>query len=171
MDKIKAVAREFEAAFGHYRGDLIDTYATDDAEIILVAMGSVVGTLREAVDVLRREGIKVGLVKVRSFRPFPSEALRQALSRAGAVAVLDRALSFGYQGILASDVKAALYDAPQRPLISGLMVGFGGREVNLESVRKIVHRTQQALDAGKVPNETEFLDLKVETLPHFPDVV
>src|SRR5512136_1249514 len=101
-DKIESVAREFESAFGYYRGGLIDTYATEDAEVILVAMGSVIGTLREAVDVLRGEGVKVGLVKVRSFRPFPSEELRQALGPAGGVVVFDRALSFGSQGILAT---------------------------------------------------------------------
>jgi len=166
IDKIKAVAHEFEAIFGHYRGDLLDTYATEDAEIILVAMGSVIGTIREAVDGLRKEGLKVGVVKVRSFRPFPAEALRQAVSHAGVVAVLDRALSYGYQGILATDVKSALYDAKQRPLVLGLMVGFGGREVNLESIRKIVRRAQQALDTGHIPDETEFLDLKTDTLPH-----
>jgi len=170
-DKIEAVAREFEATFGHCHGGLIETYATEDAEVILVAMGSVIGTLREAVDVLRSEGIKVGLVKVRSFRPFPAEALRQAVCHTGAVAVLDRALSFGYQGVLATDVKTALYDAPQRPLVLGLMAGFGGREVNLDTVREIVKRAQRALDTGGVPQEAEFIGLKTETLPQFPVVV
>jgi len=164
-DKIEAVAREFGYAFGHYRGGLIDTYATEDAEVILVAMGSVIGTLREAVDILRSEGVKVGLVKVRCFRPFPAEALRQAIRHAGVVAVLDRALSFGYQGVLATDVKTALYDAQQRPLVLGLMAGFGGREVNLDTVREIVKRAQRALGIGSVPQETEFVGLKTETLP------
>lgn len=164
-DKIEAVAREFESAFGHYRGGLIDTYATEDAEVILVAMGSVIGTLREAVDVLRSEGVKVGLIKVRSYRPFPAEALRQVISHAGIVVVLDRALSFGYQGVLATDVKTALYDAQQRPLVSGLMAGFGGREVNLDTVREIVRRAQRALDLGRVSQEAEFIGLKTETLP------
>ena len=167
INKIEVVAREFEASFGHYRGGLIDTYATEDAEVILVAMGSVIGTLREAVDILRSEGTKVGLVKVRSFRPFPAEALRQAISHAGAVAVLDRALSYGYEGILATDVRSALYDAPRRPLILGMMVGFGGREVYLETIREVVQRTQRALDTGIVPNQAEFIGLKTDTLPQF----
>jgi pyruvate ferredoxin oxidoreductase alpha subunit len=164
-DKIEAVAREFESVFGHYRGGLIDTYATEDAEVILVAMGSVIGTLREAVDVLRREKVKVGLVKVRSYRPFPAEALRQAISHTGVVAVLDRALSFGYQGVLATDVKTALYDAQQCPLVLGLMAGFGGRVVNLDTVREIVKRAQDALKMSHVPHEAEFIGLKTETLP------
>ena len=164
-DKIEAVARDFESAFGHFRGGLIDTYATEDAEVILVAMGSVIGTLREAVDVLRREKVKIGLVKVRSYRPFPAEALRQAISHAGIVAVLDRALSFGYQGVLATDVKAALYNGQRGPLVLGLMAGFGGREVNLDTVSEIVTRAQEALKMGHIPPETEFIGLKTETLP------
>lgn len=167
-EKIEAVAREYESVFGHYRGGLIDTYATEDAEIILVAMGSTVGTLREAVDILRGEGVPAGLVKVRCFRPFPGEALRQALGHAGAVAVFDRALSIGFQGVLATEVKAALYDAPkdQRPLVLGMMAGFGGREVTLDSVREIMNRSRRALDAGRVPaDEAQFIGLKTELLP------
>jgi pyruvate ferredoxin oxidoreductase alpha subunit len=166
-DKIEAVAREFEATFGHCHGGLIDTYAAEDAEVILVAMGSVIGTLREAVDVMRGEGVKVGLVKVRSFRPFPSEALRQAVSHAGAVAVFDRALSFGFQGVLAADVKAALYDLPNHPLVLGMLAGFGGREVNLDTAREIVNRARSATGAGRTlaRDEAEFIGLKIETLP------
>jgi pyruvate ferredoxin oxidoreductase alpha subunit len=164
-DKVEAVANEFGSFFGQYRGGLIETYATEDAEIILVAMGSVIGTLREAVDVLRREHVKVGLVKVRCYRPFPAEALRQAISHTGVVAVLDRALSYGSQGVLATDIKMALYDARQHPLVLGLMAGFGGREVNLDTVREIVRRAQHSLETGRVPQEAEFIGLKTETLP------
>jgi pyruvate ferredoxin oxidoreductase alpha subunit len=167
-EKIEAIGREYESVFGNYHGGLIDTYAAEDAEIILVAMGSTVGTLREAVDVLRGEGVPVGLVKVRCFRPFPGEALRQALGHAGAVAVIDRALSIGFQGVLATEVKAALYDAPrdQRPLVLGTLAGFGGREVTLDSVRQIVDRSRRALDAGHAPaDEAQFIGLKPELLP------
>ncbi len=164
-DKIVTVARQFESAFGHYHGGLIDTYATQDADVILVAMGSVIGTLREAVDILRAEGVKVGLVKVRCYRPFPAEALRQAVGHAAIVTVLDRALSFGYQGVLATDVKTALYDGQRHPLVLGLMAGYGGREVNLGTVREILKRSQHALDVGRVPAEAEFIGLKTEMLP------
>jgi pyruvate ferredoxin oxidoreductase alpha subunit len=164
-DKVVTVARQFESAFGHYHGGLINTYSTGDADIILVAMGSVIGTLREAVDILRGEGVRVGLVKVRCYRPFPAEALRQAIGHAGSVVVLDRALSFGYQGVLATDVKTALYDAQHHPLVLGVMAGYGGREVNLDTVREIIKRAQHALDMDSVPQETEFIGLKTETLP------
>jgi pyruvate/2-oxoacid:ferredoxin oxidoreductase alpha subunit len=81
------------------------------------------------------------------------------------VAVLDRALSFGSQGVLATEVKMALYDAPRRPLVQGLMAGFGGREVNLDGVRQIVGRARRALDVGWVDAEAEFVGLKIETVP------
>jgi pyruvate ferredoxin oxidoreductase alpha subunit len=162
--KIEAVAREYQATFGLYHGGLIDTYGTEDAEVILVAMGSTVSTLREAVDYLRAEGTRVGLVKIRCYRPFPSEALRQAVGKAGAVVALDRALSMGFQGVVAADVKAALYDAPQRPLVLGMLAGYGGREVTLDTARTIVDRARRAIDAGVANAEAEFIGLKPELL-------
>ena len=166
--KVEAAAAEYRAAFGNYQGGLIDTYAIEDAEVVLVAMGSVIGTLREAVDVLRAKGIKVGLLKVRCFRPFPAAAVREAVRHAGAVAILDRSLSVGSQGVLATDVKSALYDAPggERPLALGLLAGFGGREVTLDTVAEIVDRTRRALDAGRPPAAAaSFVGLKPELLP------
>jgi pyruvate ferredoxin oxidoreductase alpha subunit len=161
---IQAVAQEYKTTFGQYHGGLIDCYCTDDAEIILVAMGSTVSTLREAVDRLRDEQIKVGLVKVRCFRPFPSDEVRQAVKGAAAVAVLDRALSMGFQGVLAIDVKAALYDAPHRPLVLGMLAGYGGREVTLETARYIVDRARRAVDAGIVEPSVDFVGLREEIL-------
>lgn len=161
---IESVADEYKNTFGHYFGGLIDCYQTDDAEIILVAMGSTVGTLREAVDELRREGTNVGLVKIRCFRPFPGDELCQAVKGASAVAVLDRALSMGSQGILASDVKAALYDAPHRPIVLGELAGYGGREVTLDTARYIVDRARHAIECGTVTPVVDFVGLKPETL-------
>jgi pyruvate ferredoxin oxidoreductase alpha subunit len=161
---IEDVAREYETAFGQFHGGLIDCYYSEDAEIILVAIGSTVSTLREAVDRLRSEGARVGLVKVRCFRPFPSDELRRAVKGAAAVVVLDRALSMGFQGVLASDVKAALYDAPNRPLVLGMLAGYGGREVTIATVRYIVDRARRAVDAGIVEPTVDFVGLKDELL-------
>ena len=162
--KIEDVTREFETLFGRSYGGLIDSYYTDDADVILLAMGSAVSTLREAVDELRAEGVKVGLVKIRCFRPFPTEALRQAVSRAAAVVVFDRALSMGAQGVLATEVKAALYDAPQRPLVVGVLAGYGGREVTVDTARAMVQRARRAIDSGLVNTEPDFVGLKPELL-------
>ncbi len=161
---ISEVALDFQAAFGHYHGGLIDAYCTEDAEIILVAMGSTVSTLREAVDQLRKAGQKVGLVKVRCFRPFPDEELRRVLQTARVVCVLDRALSLGSQGILAGEVKAALYEAEQHPLVLGLLAGYGGREVTLETVQQIVEKARRAVESDGSQTRLDFVGLKPELL-------
>ncbi len=161
---IEQVAQDYKATFGHFHGGLIDCYATQDAEVILVAMGSHVSTLREAVDQLRDQGLKVGLLKVRAFRPFPSDELRQAVTSAAVVVVLDRALSMGFQGILTGDVKAALYDAPHRPLVLGMLASYGGREVTLETTRSIVERARRAADRGLAVSTMDFVGLKEELL-------
>jgi len=162
---IERVAQEYRQCFGLYHGGLIDTYAMDDAEIVLIAMGSMVSTLREAVDGLRRRGQRVGLVKVRSFRPFPTEMLQGVLRGIGAVAVLDKGLSMGFQGILGAEVKAALCNMPERPLVLGLLAGYGGREVTLEMVDQIAGMTYQALERGRVDEECTFVGLRREILP------
>ena len=162
--RIEAVAEEYRTTFGQYHGGLIDRYGTEGADIILVAMGSTVSTLREAVDRLRDEGIKVGLVKIRCYRPFPTEELRRAVAGAAAVVVLDRALSMGFQGVLATDVRAALYEAPHRPLVLGVLAGYGGREVTVETARHLVDRALCAVDGGVVTPEVEFVGLKPEIL-------
>jgi len=164
-DVIESVAREYEGLFGLYHGGLIDTYRLDDAEIALVAMGSMVSTLREAVDRLRLRGQRVGLVKIRSYRPFPTQALRDAVADIPAIVVLDKALSRGFQGVLSTDVKAALYNAPHRPLALSMMAGYGGREMTLDTVDEIVARAYKAIEQGGVEDECVFLNLREEILP------
>ncbi len=161
---IEQVAQDYRQVFGHYHGGLIDCYATEDAEVILVAMGSPVSTLRAAVDQLRGEGIKVGLLKVRAFRPFPGDEIRQALQAARVVVVLDRAQSVGCQGILTGDIKAALYDAPRRPLVAGMFAAYGGREVTIDNVRLIVDRARRIADSGVASAKMEYVGLKSELL-------
>jgi pyruvate ferredoxin oxidoreductase alpha subunit len=162
---VEEVADQYQTTFGLHNGGLIDCYHTDGAEIILVAMGSMVSTLREAVDQLRSKGMKVGLVKVRCFRPFPGDELCRAVKDASAVVVLDRALSMGSQGILAGEVKAVLYDAPRRPLVLGELAGYGGREVTLDVACTIVDHARQAVDSGVVTPLVDFVGLKPEILP------
>jgi pyruvate ferredoxin oxidoreductase alpha subunit len=164
---IASVAGEYASLFGHHHGGLIDAYRSDDAEVILMAMGSTVGTLREAVDVMRANGIRVGLLKVRSFRPFPAEEIRRAVGHTGAVVVLERALSYGFQGVLAGDVKAALFDLPagRQPLVIGTLAGLGGRDVTLDTASALVDCARRALDAGAAPGGPQFVGLRRELLP------
>ncbi len=103
---IEEVANDFSKKFGRYQGGLIEAYKMEGAEVALVAMGSIIGSIKDAVDEMRAEGIKVGAVKVRTFRPFPVEAFREALKDAKAVCVVDRNISMGMEGALFTDLKA-----------------------------------------------------------------
>lgn len=161
MDNARAVlpevSRSFAAAFGRDHGGLVDPYRCDGAEALLVVAGSVAGTAREVVDGLRVEGYPVGLVKLRSYRPFPVEELRSLAKGAAAIAVLDRNCSFGLEGAMAADVKAALYGMPGAPVIRGYIAGLGGRDIRPEDLREVFTRTLAAGRAGGPPWTSEFL--------------
>ncbi|KUK44305.1 MAG: pyruvate synthase subunit PorA [Methanothrix sp.] len=162
-EKIAEVTREFEEVFGRGYGGLIDTYAMDDAEIALVTMGSIVGTVKEAIDDLRSEGVKVGLVKIRSYRPFPGDELKRALKDASVIASIEKDISMGYEGALLTDLKGAFYNSSIRTPIIGFAVGLGGRDIGIKHVRAMVERASRVLDAG-IESEFEIFDVKPECL-------
>lgn len=120
----------------------IEEYQTQDAEILLVAMGSVCGTIKDVVDAQRERGVKVGLIKLITFRPFPAEVLRKALKNASKVAVIEKAISPGMGGPLYSEIAAALYELDDRPILRNFIVGLGGRDVKLDHVEKIISMTK-----------------------------
>jgi pyruvate ferredoxin oxidoreductase alpha subunit len=162
LGKIEQVARDFEKAFGRYYGGLIDSYYAEDAEVVLVTMGSVIGTIKDAIDEMRAEGIKVGLVKVRCYRPFPAAALRKALSGAKVIAVVEKDVSIGNEAGLVTDLKASFYNSDIRTPIIGFVAGLGGRDITIKDIRKMV---EKALAAEKgIECEFEFLDLRKEIL-------
>ncbi|MCW1296860.1 MAG: pyruvate ferredoxin oxidoreductase [Candidatus Parvarchaeota archaeon] len=131
-ETIKIVNKEFSKKFGRSYGDgLIDAYNMEDAEKCLIALGSLCSTAKVVVDNLRE---KVGIVRVRSFRPFPSNELRDICSGVKAIAVIDRAFSYGHAGVLYNEVKSALYDLKERPKISNFVIGLGGRDVRKEDI-------------------------------------
>jgi len=134
---IKSIGKEFGKVFGR-EYDMIEKYKADDAELLLVCLGSTAGTTKVAIEELRQEGIKAGLVKIRVFRPFPAEDIVNALKNAKAIAILDRSESLSTQaGPVATEVKAALYDAglnlPTKPYIYGL----GGREIYVDQIKNV----------------------------------
>jgi pyruvate ferredoxin oxidoreductase alpha subunit len=136
--KIEGAAREFEEIYGNYYGGLLEEIYTEDAEIILIAMGTMVGTIKVALQQLRNSGKKIGLVKARSFRPFPDSELRTALGAAQLVVVLDRSFSASFGGILGGEVKSCLYGT-RGPAIINFVVGLGSREIYPETVFDIVN--------------------------------
>ncbi len=161
--KIAEASKEFEEVFGRGYGGLIDTYAMEDAEVALVAMGSVIGTIKEAIDGLRSEGVKVGLVKIRSYRPFPEEELKKALKDANVIVTIEKDLSMGYESALLTDLKGAFYNSPARMPIIGFAAGLGGRDIGVKQIRGIVERASKVKDAG-IEAEFEIFDVKPECL-------
>ena len=161
--KIAEVSKEFEEVFGRGYGGLIDTYAMDDAEIALVTMGSVVGTVKEAIDELRSEGVKVGLVKIRSYRPFPADELKGALKDANVAAVIEKDLSMGYESALLTDLKGAFYNSSARMPVIGFAAGLGGRDIGIKHIRAMVEKASKVKDAG-IESEFEIFDVKQECL-------
>ncbi len=163
LNKIEEVANEFRDVYGRYYGGLIDGYALDDAEIVIMAMGSVIGTVKDTLDVLRSEGESVGLLKVRSFRPFPVEAVRKALKNAKIVITLDKNISIGKnEGALCTEVKACLYNTEIRVPVMGFMLGHGGRDIPMSTIKKIVNKAK-LVEKG-IFVESEFADLREELL-------
>jgi pyruvate ferredoxin oxidoreductase alpha subunit len=162
LKKIEQVAKEFQETFGRYYGGLIDTYQSDDAEVVIVTMGSVIGTIKDAIDQMRAEGKKVGLVKVRSYRPFPVQALRSALKDAHVIAVVEKDVSIGMEAGLLTDLKSAFYNSNIRTPIIGFAAGLGGRDITIKDIRSIVDKAYAA--SKGIESEFEFLALRKEIL-------
>jgi pyruvate/2-oxoacid:ferredoxin oxidoreductase alpha subunit len=141
-DLFEETGKEFGELFGRPYG-LLETYRMDDAETVIVSSATVAGTARVAVDQLREKGEKVGLVRVRVFRPFPLEKIRSLLKDVKNVIVIDRNISFGHSGIFFAEVKSALYNEPGRPPIHGYIAGLGGRDVTANTVQDIYEDAQK----------------------------
>lgn len=115
-----------------------DTYRVDDADVVLIAMGTAAQTARIAIDEARTDGLRAGLLAIRTFRPFPAARIRDAIEHAARVVVLDRAVSLGAGGIVANEVRAALYDSVHTPTVVGVIAGLGGRDVSKETLRAAI---------------------------------
>lgn len=149
--------KEFEKAFGK-KYDFIDTYKLEDADMAIVALSSTAGTARGVVDELRAQGIKLGLLRPRVFRPFPKEKIIQALKNAKAVAILDRSESFSAEGgPLYTDIKAALYDSDIRPFVINYIYGLGGRDIFPNDIKKVYSDMASILKNKKVSNPLNYL--------------
>jgi pyruvate ferredoxin oxidoreductase alpha subunit len=139
---VKEVAAEFQAAFGRWSGDVLDPYRCEDAETIVVAMGSVAGTAKDWADARREAGDRIGILRLRCYRPFPREELREALAGARRVIVLEKAVSVGGYGIVTAEVRAALYGQPKTPPVSGAVCGLGGRDITFDTLDEMVRRAE-----------------------------
>jgi pyruvate ferredoxin oxidoreductase alpha subunit len=167
MERSAGVIREayadFERIFGRrYGNPFFEEYETDDADVVLVGMGTLSTPVRVAVRQLRAEGHKVGFVRVRWFRPFMGEDLAKILGRFRGVGVIDRDFSLGspqMSGVLATEVKAALYPSARRPALLAFIAGLGGREVTVPDVKTMVDRVERAA-AGEAQTATQWIGLR-----------
>lgn len=156
---IPKVTAEFSKVFGRNYNGLVEEYRTKDAERVIVAMGSVCGTIKEVIDELRAKGKKVGLVKITAYRPFPMQEIYESLKNIPKVGVLDRALSLGSFAPLASEVKAVFFGKKKKPaIISSFIVGLGGRDITKDSIKEIFRLLTTK------EKSCEFIDLKPELL-------
>jgi pyruvate/2-oxoacid:ferredoxin oxidoreductase alpha subunit len=132
---VPQIAREWEEKSGHYHGDLIEEYRCEDADYILLAMGAIGAESKVAVDEMRRDGIKIGLARVRMFRPSPKEKIVELGEQADLI-VIDRNISLGIGGVLFTEVKSMLYNKSDAK-VHGFIAGLGGRDVTYRDVRSI----------------------------------
>jgi len=152
LSVIQEVDQAFGSHFGRSYGGLLELYRAEDAEVVLVTMGSVTGTTRVAIDRARENGIKVGLIKLRTLRPFPREHLKESLRGKRAVGVIDRNVCFGWcSGTLFMELRAALLGLENPPLILNFIAGLGGADITLDHLAKAIYSTQNA--RGKKPDK------------------
>ncbi len=160
MGAARKVIREVNSAFAHafgrdYQG-LVEPYRVEDAEVALVTMGTVTSTAREVVDRMRSDGEKVGLVKLRFFRPFPQEELKRIAQGVSALGVYDRAVSFGSGGPAWIETRHALYGSSDIPVLN-FLAGLGGRDVTMEDIESMFNHLLKAAKKGRPKTETVWL--------------
>jgi len=162
MKKALPVVKKVSKEYSNFTGrqyDILEPYHLDDADCAIVTMSSTAGTTKHVVDKLRAEGKKVGMLKVRLFRPFPAEDIREQLAGMKQVAVLDRSESFGaYGGPLYSEVRNAMYDVDDKPNIVDYIFGLGGRDINAVNIENIFNRLMSA--PAKMPGDVNYLGVR-----------
>ncbi|MCK4353597.1 pyruvate ferredoxin oxidoreductase [candidate division WOR-3 bacterium] len=157
---IKKVTEEFNRRFGKKYG-FFSTYKTEDAEQILVACGSCAGTAKVAVDKMREKGVKVGLLKLWVFRPFPHKEIEELLSKVKVVTVLDRSDTMSTMGgPIYSELRCALYDSPSRPLFVDYIYGLGGRDIDIEQISDVIIKSENIKKKGKVDKPVDYIGLR-----------
>jgi len=159
---IKKVHEEYAQISGRRYGDgLLDIVHVEDAEIAIICLGSTAGTVKTVVDDLRTEGIKAGLIRIRTFRPLPIEGIVKSLQNVKAVAVMDRSMSFGgHGGPVFHEIRHAFYDAPTHPYIVNYIYGLGGRDTSPGQIRGIYEDLQKILQSRHVENPIRYVGLR-----------
>ncbi|MCD6237463.1 MAG: pyruvate ferredoxin oxidoreductase, partial [Thermoplasmata archaeon] len=146
---IDEVFKEFEKKFGR-KYQKVEAYKTEDAEIVLLTMGSVSGTTKEAVDEMRKKGKKVGVAKLTVLRPFPFEEINSIIKNAKVVGILEKNISMGYGGAVYADLSGALINEKERPILIDFIVGLGGRDIVIDNIEEIIKICEDAKDGKRI---------------------
>ena len=178
LELIPAIASDFQTAFGRDSGGLIRSYRAQDAETVIVALGSVLGTIKDTIDELRQNGMSIGAVGISSFRPFPLDAIRAALGHAQRVVVLEKALAVGIGGIVSANVRMALAGIQLHGYT--VIAGLGGRAITKASLRglfadaaadRLEPLTFLDMDWGVVNRELARMDASRTSGPHAENIL
>ncbi len=157
---IPEIGKEFGKKFGRSYG-FFEEYKMEDADAVILVMGSTAGTAKDIVDVMRKEGKKVGLLKLRVYRPFPADELAKALKGKKAVGIMDRAEGMSaFSGPLYPEICAALYDTAEKPLIQDYIYGLGGRDVSKEDIRYIFEEVLKTAKTGKKEYTLKYIGVR-----------
>jgi len=158
---VEEVDRDYAKRFGRSYDGFLEEYACDDADAVLVTMGSMTGTARDVVDEMQAEGKKIGLVKLRGFRPFPTEELQELAKKYHAIGIVDRNTSYGSAGggIVSMEAARALYALDDRPLLLNFHVGLGGSDVTMRQIEYMADKVLEAVETGKVKEVVDWVEL------------
>jgi pyruvate ferredoxin oxidoreductase alpha subunit len=159
FDVVKNVSAEFSKMTGR-KYEILESYKLEDAERAIIAMGSTAGTIKYTVDTLREKGEKVGLLKIRMFRPFPYEEIHEALKNVKAFAVMDKSLSFGYGGPVYGEVRSALYNYGTFIPSVNYIYGLGGRDMKPASITKVFDALKEITKEGVNGKLIHYLDVR-----------
>ncbi|MEE9568779.1 MAG: pyruvate ferredoxin oxidoreductase [Candidatus Binatia bacterium] len=160
---IEDAYKDFNRIFGRSYSPFLEEYMTDDADVVLVGQGTLAMPVKVTVRKLREQGKKVGFVRLKWFRPFPTEEIQEALKKFKVVGVIDRDYSYGSPysgGILYNEFRSALYDLPTRPSVLNFIVGLGGREVTIDGITEMVDSMLNTAKSGKVDQHVSWIGVR-----------
>jgi len=162
-DVVKEVMADFAKHFGR-KYEVVEKYMCDDAEIVIIALGSSSGTGKVVVNELRKKGKKVGLARIALYRPFPVKEIAEIAKKAKVLAIVERAQSYGHTGPVYADVAAVLAENGIKTLLLDFIAGLGGRDIVKTHFEKVVEESEKALKGGKAEKPIQWLGLKEELL-------
>lgn len=164
--KIETVANEFKEITGRFHGGLIDTYKYNNPDIVVISIGSILGTIKDVIDDYENKGeTNIGVLKIRSFRPFPSQKIIDSLKTAKVAVVIEKDISIGRnEGILFTEIKSSLYNTNINIPIIGYMVGLGGRDIQKKHIEEIIEDTKKVIINGVGTIDSKFNEIKEELL-------